>query len=123
VLLASVKGLNKVLDDLNNALSEQQRALGVANASANTTVATIDNYRQRIAQLEANIHVNTRLLKQFESDHNDQNNMINYITNAIRMQWWQRVCNRLLEPSSLGGIVLVGVSLGAVLGIRWRRFQ
>lgn len=123
VLLASVKGLNKVLDDLSNALSEQQSALGVANASATTTVATIDNYRQRIAQLEANIHVNTRLLKQFESDHNDQNNMINYITNAIRMQWWQRVCNRLLEPSSLGGIVLVGVSLGAVLGIRWRRFQ
>ena len=77
----------------------------------------IDQVKNQLADLEKLYQKNTRLISQFNKDHDDQNNMIDYISSTLDRLVWR---DYLVQLKSIWGILmLILLGLGSGLGCSW----
>ncbi|RAP25008.1 hypothetical protein DID73_00455 [Candidatus Marinamargulisbacteria bacterium SCGC AG-343-K17] len=111
VLLASIKGLSFTLDELQRLLVEDIEIFETQSKDTRRILAKVEQLKPRVDVMEKKYIHNFRLLDQFESDFNSQQDMIGYIKDHVQRLHWVHYLT-MIE----GGIVAL-LGLGGLVGI------
>jgi hypothetical protein len=123
VLLASVKGVQLRLLEMEQLFLKDESHLTAQINDVRDTVTRIQELQQRSQQLSATLDLYAQLMNQLESDYTHQKQMVAYVENQVNRWTMYRRLSRPFKGDGFVGIiaiVAVGMGVGSVL-FKWRR--